>query len=203
MNDGPDHDQPAAPDSADWLSLLNRVRNGDEDAACVVVGRLHDQVRKIVLAHLPRRDEPEDVMQEVFMKTFSRLDQFRGEVPFEHWVARITLLTCIDRLRRQKARPELRWADLSDEQRELVQAVADRTEAPAQAPEAARELILQLLDQLTPEEQMLIRWLDLEQKTLAEVCARTGWNNTLTRVRAFRARRKLKAAYLKLEEGRL
>ena len=201
MNDGPENDQPESFDLADWPGLLRRVRNGDEDAARVVVGRLHDQVRKIVLAHLPRRDEPEDVMQDVFMKTFARLNQFRGEVPFEHWVARITLLTCIDRLRRQKARPELRWADLSDEQRDLVQSVADRAEAPAHAPEAARELILQLLDQLTPEEQMLIRWLDLEQKTLAEVCAQTGWNNTLTRVRAFRARRKLKAAYWKLEKG--
>lgn len=201
MNDGSKNDQPAS--SAEWPGLLARVRAGDEDAACAVVARLHGQVRKIVLAHLPRRDDPEDVMQEVFMKTFSRLEQFRGAVPFEHWVARIALLTCIDRLRRQKARPELRWADLSDEQRELVQTVADRAEAPAHAPEAARELILQLLEQLVPEEQALIRWLDLEQKTLAEVCAQTGWNNTLTRVRAFRARRKLKAAYERLEKGNL
>ena len=199
MNHGSEIDPSAGP--AAWPGLLARVRAGDEDAACAVVARLHGQVRKIVLAHLPRRDEPEDLMQEVFMKTFSRLEQFRGEVPFEHWVARIALLTCIDRLRRQKARPELRWADLSDEQREVVQTVADRAEAPAHAPEAARELILQLLAQLAPEEQMLIRWLDLEEKSLAEVCAATGWNNTLTRVRAFRARRKLKAAYERLEKG--
>ena len=184
-------------------ALVARVRAGDEAAARELVERLYSQVRMVVLAHLPRRDDPEDVMQEVFMKTFSRLEQFHGDAPFANWVTRIALLTCIDRLRRQKARPELRWADLSDEQQELVQSVADQAEAPAHASDSARELVLKLLEQLQPAEQMLIRWLDLEQKSLAEVCALTGWNNALTRVRAFRARRKLRVAYTKLEKGLL
>ena len=201
MDYAPDNDESVSTNAADWPDLLAQVRNGDEDAARILVGRLYGQVRKIVLAHLPRRDDPEDVMQEVFMKTFSRLEQFRGEVPFVNWVTRIALLTCIDRLRRQKARPELRWADLSDEQHELMQSVADHAEAPTHATDSAREIVLKLLEQLQPEEQMLIRWLDLEQKSLAEVCALTGWNNTLTRVRAFRVRRKLKVLYTKLEKG--
>ena len=46
------------------------------------------------------------------------------------------------------------------------------------------------LDQLKPEEQMIIRWLDLEEKSIAEVCQATGWNSGLTRIRAFRAGRR-------------
>jgi RNA polymerase sigma-70 factor (ECF subfamily) len=186
--------------AAAWTPLLDRVRAGDEDAARTVVERLYDHVRKVVLAHLPRRDDPEDVMQEVFMKVFSRLGQFSGEVPLENWVTRIALLTCIDRLRRQRARPELRLADLSESEQELVRTVAAETEPPTQAADSARELILKLLEQLKPEEQAIIRWLDLEQKTIAEVSQMTGWNSGLTRIRAFRARQKLKNLYRKLEK---
>ena len=41
-----------------------------------LVDRLHPLVAQVVRANLPRRDEPEDLMQEVFLKLFSRLDQF-------------------------------------------------------------------------------------------------------------------------------
>src|SRR5262245_43005925 len=98
------------PASVDWSELLQRVRAGDEEAARTTVERLHGYVRKIVLAHLPRRDDPEDLMQEAFLKVFDRLEQYRGEVAFENWVARITVHTCIDGLRRQRVRPEWRWA---------------------------------------------------------------------------------------------
>ena len=193
-------DQPATA-SASLRDLLPRVQAGDDDAARLVVEQLHDHVRKIVLAHLPRRDDPEDLMQEVFLKLFSRLDQFRGEVPFENWVARIAVTTCHDRLRRQRARPEWRWADLSEEeQRFLNETPGEITDAAAG--ESARDLLDKLMLSLKPEEQALIRWLDLEQQTIAAVCALTGWNSGVTRIRAFRARAKLKAAWRKLENSR-
>ncbi len=181
---------------SEWLP---RVRAGDDEAARYVVEQLHDHVQKIVLAHLPRRDDPEDLMQEVFMKMFSKLDQFRGEVPFENWVSRIALFTCQDRLRRQRARPEWRWADLSEEEQIFL------TETPGQASdeatdETARDLLDKLLSTLKPDEQALVRWLDLEQKSITEVCSLTGSNAGVTRIRAFRARQKLKAAWKKLEK---
>ncbi len=201
-----DHEPDASatpPAAADWNDLLALVRAGDDDAARAVVERLHGHVRKIVLAHLPRREEPEDLMQEAFLRMFDRLDQYRGEVAFEHWVARIAVHVCIDRLRRQRVRPEWRWADLSEEQQTLVEAVAATEADPGpSAPENARELLDKLLAALKPEEQMVIRWFDLEQKTIAEVCALTGWNSGVVRIRVFRARRKLRALYRQLEDSK-
>jgi RNA polymerase sigma factor (sigma-70 family) len=179
--------------------LLERVRAGEEQAARAVVERLYDQVRRIVLANLPRRDDPEDLMQEVYLKIFSRLDQYRAETPFENWVSRLALFTCLDRLRRQRVRPEWRWADLSEDEQRVVEGVAQEADGEPVSPEAARELVNRLLESLRPEEQLLIRALDLEQKSIAEVCALTGWNSGVTRIRAFRARRKLRALYQKLE----
>jgi RNA polymerase sigma factor (sigma-70 family) len=179
--------------------LLEAVRRHDEGAARELVERLQPLVARVVHANLPRRDDPEDLMQDVFFKLFTRLDQFRGDVPLEHWASRVALNTCLDRLRRQSARPELRWADLSEEEQILVETVADAQEPTDADAGNALEILNRLLAQLPPKDAWLLRRLELEQKSISEVCEETGWNSGVTRIRAFRARRRLQALYRELE----
>ena len=65
---------------------------------------------------------------------------------------------------------------------------------------AARELVHKLLAQLKPDDRMVIQLLDLEQKTIAEISNLTGWSQSLVKVRAFRARRKLQKLFKELEQ---
>ncbi len=185
----------------DFAGCLERVRARDQGAARQLVAELYPQVIRIVRSHLPRRVAEEDLAQDIFLKMFTRLDQYQGNVPFPHWVSRIAVTTCIDQLRAQKRRPEYRWADLPEEQAEVLDNVMTDTRdtAPGNAL-AARELVNRLLGQLKPEDQMVIRLLDLEQKTLAEISMLTGWNQTLIKVRAFRARRKLQKLFQELKK---
>ena len=185
----------------DFAGCLERVRARDQAAARQLVEQLYPQVIRIVRSHLPRRVAEEDLAQDIFLKMFTRLDQYQGAVPFPHWVSRIAVTTCIDQLRAQKRRPEFRWADLPEEQAEVLDNVLtdQRDTAPGDAL-AARELVNKLLDQLKPDDQMVIRLLDLEQKSLAEISALTGWNQTLVKVRAFRARRKLQKLFQELQQ---
>jgi RNA polymerase sigma factor (sigma-70 family) len=185
----------------DLAGCLQRVRVRNQDAARQLVEHLHPLVIRIVRAHLPRRVLEEDLAQEVFMKMFTRLDQYQGAVPFPHWVSRIAVTTCIDHLRAQKRRPEFRWADLSENEADVLDAVLTSEDA-ADAGDAlaARELVGKLLDQLKPDDRMVIQLLDLEQKTLVEISELTGWNTTLIKVRAFRARRKLKKLFEQLKQ---
>ena len=138
--------------------------------------------------------------QDIFLKMFSRIEQYRGDMPFTHWVSRIAVTTCIDQLRKQKRRPELRYADLGEEEAEMLDVVT-KDEGAVHAGEAlgARELLNKLLDQLKPDDRLVVQMIDLEQKTLVEVAELTGWNTTLVKVRAFRARRKLRTLLEKLE----
>jgi len=165
------------------------------------VEHLHPLVIRIVRAHLPRRVSEEDLSQEIFLKMFTRIDQYQGAVPFPHWVSRIAVTTCIDQLRAQKRRPELRWADLSETEADVLDSVMtnERDVAPDEAA-TAKELVHKLLDQLKPEDRLVIQYLDLEQRSVAEISALTGWNQTLVKVRAFRARRKLQRFYRELIE---
>ena len=184
----------------DFAGCLERVRARDQAACRALVEQLYPQVIRIVRSHLPRRAAEEDLAQEIFLKMFTRLDQYQGTVPFPHWVSRIAVTTCIDQLRSQKRRPEYRWADLSEDQAEVLDHVlSDEREATPGDALAARELVNKLLAQLKPEDQLVIRLLDLEQKTLAEISALTGWNQTLVKVRAFRARRKLQKLFQELQ----
>ena len=99
---------------------------------------------------------------------FTRIDQYQGTVPFTHWVSRIAVTTCIDQLRAQKRRPELRWADLSERETDVLDSVItnENDVAPDDAL-AARELVHKLLEQLKPEDRLVIQYLDLEQKSVA------------------------------------
>ncbi len=188
--------------SFDLAGCLDRVRRRDQIAARDLVEHLHPLVIRIVRAHLPRRVAEEDLAQEIFLKMFTRLDQYQGAVPFTHWVSRIAVTTCIDHLRAQKRRPELRWADLSEREAEILDsAITNENDVAPDQAVAARELVHKLLDRLNPQDRLVIQYLDLDQKSVAEISALTGWNQTLVKVRAFRARRKLQRFYRELTES--
>jgi RNA polymerase sigma-70 factor (ECF subfamily) len=181
----------------DWneAGCVARVRQGDEDAARELMQRLHPLVAKLVRSHLPRRTSEEDLVQIVFTKVFSKLDQFSGTVPLPHWVSRVAVNTCLNQLDHERVRPEVRWADLSEDEEAVLQNLA-RTEAdlPGSQAGAARELVERMLAGLAPEDRLVVTLLHLEERTVEEVSALTGWSQTLVKVRAFRARQRMKRA---------
>jgi RNA polymerase sigma-70 factor (ECF subfamily) len=177
----------------DVPACVARVRAGDEDAARALMRHLHPLVQKIIRAHLPRRTSEEDLMQSVFVRVFTKLDQFSGKVPLEHWVARVAVNTCFNQLDRERVRPELRWADLSEEEEEVLKNLAhDEADVDATGGLAAREIVGKMLARLSPADRLVITLLHLEGRTLEEVRQTTGWSTTLVKVRAFRARQKMK-----------
>jgi RNA polymerase sigma-70 factor (ECF subfamily) len=185
-----------------WDDEIALVRNGDDRAAQRLVEALYPKVIRIIRNHLPATEDERDLAQEVFMKTFSKLQQFRGQQPFDHWVARIALNTCFDKLRRQRARRVLSFGDFSSEEAEFLQdalAAKEYDEGAASARPESIEVVEKLLSTLKPAEQMILRLLDLEEKSVAEICQLTGWGSSRVKVTAFRARRKLTDTLKKLD----
>src|SRR5258708_37835637 len=102
------------------LSLIARAKKNDESAARELIEFTYPIVIRMVRNHLPRRELEEDLCQDVFLKIFSRLHQFRADMPFEHWVSRLAVNTCIDQLRKQNGRPHLRCSGFSEKQQATV-----------------------------------------------------------------------------------
>ena len=180
-------------DDFDGAALVAAARQHDESAAREIVRRLYPLVVRLVRSHRPRRTAEEDLCQMIFAKVFQKLSQFSGKVPLEHWVSRIAVNTCINQIQAEKARPELREADLSEEQAAVVQNLAATTDelAPDQR-FASRDLVDHLMLALKPAERLVMDLLYLQQRSVAEIQEITGWSRALVKVRAFRARQKMK-----------
>ena len=181
-------------------SLVKSVLRGDEAAAATLMENLYPLVLKLVRSYRSRRVQEEDLTQMVFLKIFTRLETYSGKVPLEHWVSRVAVNTCLNQLKAEKVRPELRWADMSEEESHVIETL-HRTQAELHPSKnlAAREVVELLLEQLKPKDRLLIQLLHLEEKTIKEVQEITGWSEPVIKVRAFRARQKLKKLWRKIE----
>lgn len=181
------------PEAFDVQDCIQRVRAGDNAAANALILHLHPLVRRLVRNHLPRRESEEDLAQEVFLKLLQRLDSYhpREGVPFEHWVSRLTVRTCLDALRAEKARPEWRQADLG-ENGWLDYLLNQQAEPPAAHASDARAVVTRLLAQLSPPDRLVLTLLDLEERSTLEISQMTGWTRPMVKMRAMRARHKLR-----------
>lgn len=140
-------------------------------------------------------------MQEVFIKLFQKLDSYqaRAGIPFEHWVSRLTVRTCLDALRAERSRPEWRMADLSENETEWMDFLLNRqAEPPVRGGSDAKEIVTRLLSLLSPSDRLVLTLLDLEQRSTSEIAEMTGWTRAMVKMRAMRARFKLRQAARRL-----
>jgi RNA polymerase sigma-70 factor (ECF subfamily) len=185
--------------SSDAGALVEAALRHDDEAARELVRRLYPVVAKMVRSHRPRRTPEEDLCQMIFIRVFQKLHQFSGKVPLEHWVSRIAVNTCLNQIEHEKARPELRQADLTEEEQAVVENLA--TSSDDLAPDkrfAARQLVEHLLAFLKPAERLVIDLLYLQGRSIEEIRNITGWSASLIKVRAFRARQKMKGVLDKI-----
>ena len=188
-------------DDSDASALVKAALQNDDEAARALVQRLYPLVVRIVRSHRSRRTSEEDLCQMIFIKVFQKLSQFSGNVPLEHWVSRVAVNTCLNQIESEKVRPEVRHADLTIEEQAVVESMASSSEelAPDQRL-ASRQLVDHLLAALKPVERLAVDLLYLQGRSVEEICKLTGWSTALVKVRAFRARQKMKKQLAKISE---
>jgi RNA polymerase sigma-70 factor, ECF subfamily len=186
-------------DDSDASALVQAALQHDDEAARALVQKLYPLVAKIVRSHRPRRTAEEDLCQMIFIKVFQRLSQFSGKVPLEHWVSRIAVNTCLNQIESERVRPELRHADLTVEEQAVIENLATSTEELAPDRQfASRQLVEHLLTALKPVERLAVDLLYLQGRSVEEIRKITGWSAALVKVRAFRARQKMKQLLAKI-----
>ena len=137
----------------------------------------------------------------IFIKVFQKLSQFSGNVPLEHWVSRVAVNTCLNQIESEKVRPEVRHADLTVEEQAVVENLASSSEELAPDHRfASRQLVEHLLAALKPVERLAIDLLYLQGRSVDEIRKITGWSAALIKVRAFRARQKMKQQLARISE---
>src|SRR6266513_779019 len=185
-------------DDSDASALVQAALQHDDEATRALVRKLYPLVAKIVRSHRPRRTAEEDLCQMIFIKVFQRLSQFSGNVPLEHWVSRIAVNTCLNQIESEKVRPELRHADLTVEEQAVIENLATSTKLAPDRRFASRQLVEHLLTALKPVERLAVDLLYLQGCSVEEIRKITGWSAALIKVRAFRARQKMKQQLAKI-----
>ena len=159
---------------------------GDDGAFAELVTR-HKRRVFAAAARFARDDHQlDDIAQEAFVRAFRHLRKFRGEAPFEHWLARIIVSACHDFLRKERRVREQVSLDTADWD------MRDLSIEAALSAGRARELVHWALAKLTPDEQLIITLAELEERSMKEIAELTGWSESNVKVRAFRARQNLK-----------
>jgi RNA polymerase sigma-70 factor (ECF subfamily) len=143
----------------------------------------------------------EEAAQEVFLKAYTQLGSFEGRGSIEGWLTRIATNTCLNILRGAKRRPEFSVSDLTEDENQWLEqqpASQGNEERSFVNDLVAADLADRLLSVLPPEDQQALLMIDGEDASIREVAEATGWSESKVKVRAFRARRKLREAMEKL-----
>lgn len=188
----PAEDRSAEADATD-ATLARRAGEGDVDAAETLVLRHQAAVARLLWRFARQPAELDDLVQDTFLRMLRALPNWRHESPFAHWLLRIATNVGRDHFRHQAIR--LKWSaqTLAAGEGDTPAEAADPAADPA-ARAAANE-IKELLAQLPPDARALLTLHHLEGWELARIAAHYGWTVTATKLRAWRARRMLRALY--------
>jgi len=188
----------------DDRDVIHRVLSGDVNAFELLVERYKAHVFKIVLGHVPR-EKAEEVAQDAFARSFESLSNFSGKGSFSHWLARIAVRCCYDFWRDHHRREETALSVITeDHQRWLddMLAAQSREEFEREAAKAeAREILQYALGQLSAEDRMVLTLVYLEGASIGEASDLLGWSVVSVKVRAFRAKRRLRAIISEMLKG--
>ena len=172
--------------------LIAEVLRGDAASFEPLVKKYSPRIFGTARRYARREDEIEDIVQEIWSKAYHKLASFRGDAPFEHWLMRMAVRTCYDFLRAHQRNRENTFTELTKEEDDWIERVTSAPEQVSDKAEAAKQLVGKLMNMLSPPARLIIQLLEIEDRSVKEISAMTGWSVPLVKVRAFRARAEMK-----------
>lgn len=180
--------------------LLRRLRDRDERAFREFVETYRDRVYNLLFRMIGRKEEAEDLAQEVFVTVFKSIDQFRGESKLSTWLYRIAANHCKNRIKYLSRRADRSTGALDEKaEREAVASGgaplgAGRIDAPDRAFEGAEteRLVQQAIAELDEDHRLVVVLRDIEELSYDEICEVAGVPEGTVKSRLHRARLALK-----------
>jgi len=169
--------------NTDWPDIEAALA-GDGNAFARLVRRYEPQVAALMWRFSREPQQFEELVQDVFVQAYYSLASYRGKGPFLHWLRRIAARVGY-RFWKRRAREKLH-VSLAD-----IDGIAARQ--GGLEPSAAGEILDALLGRLRPADRLVLALQYFEQCSMKEIAQRTGWNVAMVKMRAHRARKKLKA----------
>jgi len=173
--------------------LVRRAQREDKEAFEELVRRHQHRVFAVAGGILRRREDVEDIAQQVFLKAYFALKRFDQRAAFSTWLYKITVNECWDLLRKKKVRPLVYESDLSEEQARQVITSGEKVNPGPDISEKleAREHVERLLEGLDERDRLMLILKEVEGFSIDEIAEVMKLNGNTVKVRLFRARRRV------------
>lgn len=196
--------------ATDDLTLVKRVRSGDQRAFKLLVERYQRKVYAVALGMLKDKEEAMDVSQEAFVKVYKYLDHFKGDSSFYTWLYRITANICIDHIRKRGGSEHVEFDEsvATDVSEARIGALGSRLGTNPQKSALRRELaekIQEALAQVPEKHRAILLLREIEGMSYEDLARTLDIPKGTVMSRLFHARTKVQkilSEYLELDESK-
>jgi len=185
---------PARPSGVpDDRELVRRAQAEDKEAFEELVRRHQHRVFGVAGGILRRREDVEDIAQQVFVKAYFSLKRFDQRAALSTWLYKITVNECWDLLRKKKVRPLIYESDLSEEQARQLDGSEKHENLGPDTSETLemRQHVDRLLAGIDERDRMMLILKEVEGFAVEEIAQMMDLNANTVKVRLFRARRRI------------
>jgi RNA polymerase sigma factor (sigma-70 family) len=169
--------------------IISKVLKGEQNAYAELVNRYQAYVFTLTLRMIKSREDAEEVAQDVFVKAYRSLADFRGESKFSTWLYTITNTTCITFLRKKKL-------DIHSLDNEKVFEIADSKDSGLRAnlveQKSRVNMVNKAIAMLSPDDAEIITLFYKAEQNLEEISRILRLETNTAKVRLHRARTRLK-----------
>jgi RNA polymerase sigma-70 factor (ECF subfamily) len=176
--------------------LISRAQAGDMKAAEALFRRYHSPIHQLVYRMLRGAPEVEDMVQEVFLKTFRAIAGFKGHSSFKTWIYQIATNTCLNHLAKAERRyPHDSLDAATSEESDMT--LGDKLASPTASPEEAAQAsevyrrVEEAVGKLSPEFRSVLVLRDIQDLSYEEVAATLDINLGTVKSRLARARKQV------------
>ena len=175
--------------------LVKSSLEGDLGAFDEIVRRHQTMITRCLFRFCPYQADLEDLVQDTFIKSFRKLGSWQATAPFENWLRKIAYNTGYDYFRKNSRNPASISTNNAEESELALERLSERSDIRRdyEMSEQAQKALALLRD----EDRYLLTLQYLEDLPLAEIAAQMGWGLSKTKVKSFRARKKLKQLLIK------
>lgn len=180
--------------------LVRRLRDRDEQAFRELMETYQDRVFSLLLRMIGRREEAEDIAQEVFITVFKSIDQFRGDAKLSTWLYRVAVNHCKNRVKYLARRYDRATGELDEIAERAAAAQGGEAVASGRIPAPDRvlegveteRLVQRAIAELEEDHRLVVVLRDIEELPYEEICVITGLPEGTVKSRLHRARLALK-----------
>jgi RNA polymerase sigma-70 factor, ECF subfamily len=174
--------------------IVKQILAGDESYFNLLFDRYKKLVIHLIGKFFYQRELIEDITQQVFIKTFFSLKDFRGEQEksLQSWISKLTVNVCYDELRRRQRKPESLFTDLSDDEIDYVETIAENISSDNEKQTINKDLAEKLLSSLDAKDRLVLTLYHAEEHSVTEVAKMVGWTESNVKTRLMRTRNYLR-----------